>query len=114
MFPGKKIVLGDKEFVLPALSLKQLRNGVLDKLREHDELITNGKAYEGMILRSDIITTALQRNYPDIDEDFVSDNLDLSTVNDVWLTVLGVSSLNSSEAGQPNADPTISGPSTES
>ena len=91
MFPGKKFRLGEQEYVVPALTIGQLRNGALEKLREHDELVAAGKAFEAMYLRAELILAALRRNYPSATEDLVLDTLDLHNIGPIWLYVLGVS-----------------------
>lgn len=113
MFPGKTIKLGDEEFVVPALSLGQLRNGVLDQLQEHDKLVAEGKTFEAMDIRGKVILVAMQRNYPDFSEEKLLTYLDLQNTTEVWLSVLGLSgfSLGENQAAQTEATPGISNPS---
>ena len=91
MFAGTKIKIGEEEFVIPPLSLGQLRNGAMTKLQEHDILVAEGKTFEAMTIRGDIILAALQRNYPDFDGAKLFAWLDLSNINGIWLNVLGAS-----------------------
>ena len=91
MFSGTTCKIGDKDYIVPALSLGQLRGGVLEKLKEHDQLVADGKLFETMALRGEIILAALRRNYPDLDETIIWDSLDMSNTGPVWLAVLGAS-----------------------
>ena len=99
MFPGYKINIGDESYVVPALSLGQLRNGVLTKLKEHDELLAKGNGFfELMELRGVIILDALRRNYPDFPEEKLYNFLDLSNTAAIWNAVLGLSGFQPGEA----------------
>ena len=91
MFQGVTCRIGDNEYVVPALSLGQLRSGLLDKLKEHDQLVADGKLFDTMTLRGEIILAALRRNYPNLEENVVWDSLDMSNTGPVWLAVLGAS-----------------------
>lgn len=91
MFGGTKIKINEEEFIVPPLSLGQLRNGAMTKLREHDELVAAGKTFEATVVRGDIILEALRRNYPDFEEKKLFDWLDMANTSDLWLSVLGAS-----------------------
>jgi hypothetical protein len=91
LFAGTKIRIGDEDFIVPPISLGQLRNGVLSKLQEHDELVAQGKTFETMEIRGTIILEALRRNYPDFEEKRLFDFLDMANVGPIWLTILGAS-----------------------
>ena len=96
-YPGLTIKIGDEEFIIPPLSLGQLRNGALSKMKEHDELITQGRAYDSMVLRGEIILAALRRNYPDFPEDKLMGYLDVGNIYALWMNVLGASGLTPGE-----------------
>jgi hypothetical protein len=91
LFPGTKLTIEGETFIVPALSLGQLRNGVLAKLQEHDKLLSDGKFFESYLIRGEVIVEALKRNYPTIDEAKIMDGLDLQNLGPVWLNVLGSS-----------------------
>lgn len=97
MFKGKKMTLGEREFVVPALSLGQLRNGGVELLRQHDETSAKGQGFDAMELRGKLIHLALQRNYPDLTEEDVFGLLDMANTGEVWQTVLGLSGFTSGE-----------------
>ena len=65
MIPGVKIQLGNKEFEIPPLSLGMLRNGLMEKMKKHDELLQkpNMDANDLLLIRGEIIFAALKRNY---------------------------------------------------
>ena len=91
MFVGTNVTIGDEIYVVPPISLGQLRNGLLSKLQEHDKLIAEGKTFEAIALRGEVILSALRRNYPDFPEGKLYDYLDMSNSTPLWLTILGVS-----------------------
>lgn len=98
LFAGMKVVIGEEEFIVPPLSLGDLRSGVLVQLKEHDELVANGNPFEAMQLRGEIILVALKRNYPDFPEQKLWDWLDVSNIRDLWMAVLGNSGFTPGEA----------------
>jgi hypothetical protein len=115
MLAGTKIKIGDKELVVPPISLGQLRNGTLTLLKQHDDLVAEGKTFDAMIIRGEVILSALHRNYPDFPEDELYAYLDMSNVGPLWLTILGASGFMPGEgtAAVETAQPGTSGPSTE-
>lgn len=96
-FPGVPLKVGDETLIVPALSLGQLRNGMLAKLQEHDKLIAEGRAFDSLAVRGEIILAAIRRNYPDYDEQELFDHLDMSNTAPIWLAVLGASGFNVGE-----------------
>lgn len=113
MFVGTKLKINNRELVMPGLSLGQLRGGVTDKLAQHDTLINEGKIFESVVLRGEVILLALRRNYPDFNETELFDYLDLNTVKPLWNAVLGMSDLLPGEtlAAETNGVVGISNPS---
>ena len=109
LVPGKEVTIGEKTYTLPPLSLGQLRNGAMDKLRKHDEFIAEQKGWDAMLLKGEIILTALQRNYPDLKAKDIDEALDLGNVNDLWLHVLGLSGFTPGEAPATTAIPSADG-----
>jgi hypothetical protein len=98
MFAGAKITIDGEEYVVPPLSLGQLRNGMLIKLREHDEMLNSGKIFDLMTLRGEIILAALRRNYPDFAEERLFAFLDMGNTQSIWLSILGASGFQPGEA----------------
>lgn len=104
MFPGKSVEIGGETFVVPALSLGQLRNGVLAKLAEHDKLVEDGKTFDAFLVRGQVILEALRRNYPDFAEDRLWNFLDVHNTGPLWLTVLGASGFTPGEGEAATTD----------
>ncbi len=97
MFPGVKITIEGADYTVPPLSLGQLRNGVLKKLQEHDELLAAGKVFEATAMRGEVILAALRRNYPNFAEDTLMGFLDMASIGPIWLAVLGASGFSPGE-----------------
>ena len=103
LIPGKKVNLGGKEWVIPPLSLGQLRNGVLERIKQSDELIRGAdgdasKFYEALLIRAEVMHKALERNYPDLTVEKVIDMLDLQNWPEVWNLTMGGSGFDLGEA----------------
>lgn len=111
MTPGKEVQLGDKKFIIPPITLGQLRAGLLDKIKEGDKLAENGDTFGTMDKRADVILAALRRNYSetDLSDSEFFDRLDLSNFSDAWAAALGFSP---GETGAATADGTTSMGST--
>lgn len=114
MFAGTKVMIGEKEYVIPPISLGQLRNGTLPLLKQHDELVAQGDTFAAMEIRGQVILSALRRNYPDFPEETLFEYLDMGNTAPIWLTILGISGFTPGEA-QAAAGTTdgTSSPSTE-
>ena len=113
MLAGIRIKIGDETFICPPISLGQLRNGLMTKLKEHDALAaTTENFFETMTLKGEIILEALRRNYPEFDEKKLFDFLDLGNVTPIWLSILGASGFTPGEAEAVKANGTLD-PSTK-
>lgn len=88
MFSGTKIKLNGRDVVVPPISLGQLRNGTLERLHEHDQLVAAGKTFEAIQLRGEILLEALRRNYPDFSEDEFFSYLDMGNIGPLWLSII--------------------------
>jgi hypothetical protein len=91
MFAGTKVTIDNETIIIPPLSLGQLRNGVLTKLKQHDDLIAQEKTFEAMTLRGEIILEAIHRNYPEFEPSKLYDFLDMGNIGPLWLSILGAS-----------------------
>lgn len=91
MYPGMTITIKGASYIVPPLSLGQLRNGTMTKLKEHDVLVAQDKHFEAAVMRGEIIAEAIKRNYPDFDAQLLYDYLDLKNTSEIWLIVLGAS-----------------------
>src|ERR1700746_47381 len=91
MVPGVSVTMGGQDWVVPPLNLGQLRR-FMPKVRQLTEIgASMGEAQISVLV--DIVTAALQRNYPEITTDQVENLLDLGNANVVLNAVLTGSGL---------------------
>lgn len=104
MINGITVTMGGKECTIPPLTLGQLRQ-LMPKVRQLSEI--GEKIGESQItLIVEIVTAALRRNYPEIDDELVENLLDLGNAVSVLTAVLTGSGLkpweqSSGEAAAP-------------
>jgi hypothetical protein len=95
---GAKVRIGGKEWIIPALSLGQIR-----RLKEKISGLSNLSSMmtdEQVNDVCEIVHTALKRNYPDLALAEVEDMVDLGNMRNVIQAVMGQSGLVSTgEAG---------------
>lgn len=114
LIDGIKVIIGGDEYVMPPLTLGQLRNGALSKINEHDKLIADGNVFEAVSKRAEVIGMALRRNYPELSDEKLLDLLDLRNSPSLWSIALGGSGIILSPETAEVPLPTASGPSTGS
>jgi len=108
MIPGVAVGMGGQDWIVPPLTLGQLRR-LLPKVRQLTEIgASMGEAEIGVLI--DIVTVALQRNYPDITSDKIENVLDLGNAGAVLNAVLTGSGLEPGvaavgESAAPGASP---------
>jgi hypothetical protein len=86
MIPGVTIAMGGRDWLVPPLTLGQLRR-LMPKVRQLTEVgVSMGEAQIGVLV--EIIATALQRNYPDTTAEMVENLLDLGNASSVLNAVL--------------------------
>ena len=91
MVPGVSVTMGGHDWVVPPLTLGQLRR-LMPKVRQLTEIgASMGEAQISVLV--DIVAAALQRNYPEITTDQVENLLDLGNANAVLNAVLTGSGL---------------------
>jgi hypothetical protein len=91
MIDGITVTMGGKEWTIPPLTLGQLRQ-LMPKVRQLSEI--GEKVGETQIaLIVEIVTAALRRNYPEINEELVENLLDLGNAVSVLAAVLTGSGL---------------------
>jgi hypothetical protein len=91
MISGVTITMGGRDWLVPPLTLGQLRR-LMPKVRQLTETDASiGEAQIGVLV--DIVTAALQRNYPDATADMVEGLLDLGNAGAVLNAVLTGSGL---------------------
>lgn len=108
MIPGVAVAMGGQDWLVPPLTLGQLRC-LMPKVRQLTEIGTAmGEAQIGVLV--EIVTAALQRNYPEMTMDKVENLLDLGNASAVLNAVLTGSGLKPSgtplgEAAAPGTSP---------
>ena len=114
MIPGVSVAMGGEEWVVPPLTLGQLRR-LMPQVRQLTEIgASMGEAQIAVLV--DIVTAALQRNYPETTPEKVENLLDLGNASAVLNAVLTGSGLKPSGAamGEAPAPEVTSGAGTAS
>jgi hypothetical protein len=114
-YQGEELDLGGKKYVVPPISLGMLRNGAMEKMERHDKLLEENKFNESMIVRGEIILSALRRNYTEgelSDEEFWA-GIDMRNMVNIWPAILGRSGFAAPGETQAARETTTSGPSTQ-
>jgi hypothetical protein len=108
MIPGVTVAMGGLDWIVPPLTLGQLRR-LMPKVRQLTEIgASMGEPQISVLV--DIVTAALQRNYPEMTTDQVENFLDLGNASAVLNAVLTGSGLKPSgaavgEARAPGTSP---------
>ena len=108
MLPGVTIAMGGRDWLVPPLTLGQLRR-LMPKVRQLTEIgVLIGETQISVLV--EIVTVALQRNYPEATADMVENLLDLGNASAVLNAVLTGSGLKLrddrlGEASAPGASP---------
>ena len=109
MIPGAVVTMGGQDWIVPPLTLGQLRR-LMPKVRQLTEIgASMGEAQINVLI--DIVTAALQRNYPETTPDKVENLLDLGNASAVLNAVLTGSGLkpNGAALGEASAPGTTPG-----
>ena len=113
MVPGVAVAMGGQDWIVPPLTLGQLRR-LMPKVRQLTEIgAAMGEAQISVLV--DIVTVALQRNYPEMTPDKVENLLDLGNASAVLNAVLTGSGLKPGgaamgEASAPGTSPGAGNP----
>jgi hypothetical protein len=95
LIAGVELRLGKKSYTVPPLNLKGLEQH--EAAIERAQLIKDPTTGEVIPLKEkynlicDILLTAIQRNYPEIELEYLKEVVDLGNVNQVFAAVLGQS-----------------------
>ena len=117
MIPGVAVAMGGQDWIVPPLTLGQLRR-LMPKVRQLTEIgASMGEAQINVLI--DIVTAALQRNYPETTPDKVENLLDLGNAGAVLNAVLTGSGLKPGgaamgEASAPGTSPGAGRPDASS
>ena len=91
MLPGVTITMGGRDWLVPPLTLGQLRR-LMPKVRQLTEVgASMGETQISVLV--EIVAAALQRNYPEVTADMVENLLDLGNASAVLNAVLTGSGL---------------------
>src|SRR5438105_3934189 len=91
MIPGVAVAMGGQDWIVPPLTLGQLRR-LMPEVRQLTEIgASMGEAQINVLI--DIVTAALQRNYPETTPEKVENLLDLGNAGAVLNAVLTGSGL---------------------
>jgi hypothetical protein len=96
MLPGVTIAMGGRDWLVPPLTLGQLRR-LMPKVRRLTELGASMDETQISVL-VEIVAAALQRNYPEATVDMVENLLDLGNASAVLNAVLTGSGLKLGDA----------------
>lgn len=103
LIDGVSIKVGVKEYIVPALNFKHIRT-LMPKIQE----LTNIDATmseEQMDNVFTVIHAAISRNYPEINKEFLEENIDLNNVKPIMNAIMGQSGLvktsGEAQAGNP-------------
>jgi hypothetical protein len=81
MIPGMAVAMGGQDWIVPPLTLGQLRR-LMPKVRKLTEIgASMGETQVAVLV--DIVTAALQRNYPEMTPERVENLLDLGNAGSV-------------------------------
>ena len=109
IIPGLVVAMGGEDWIVPPLTLGQLRR-LMPKVRQLTEIgASMGEAQIAVLI--DIVAAALQRNYPEMTPEKVENLLDLGNASVVLNAVLTGSGLKPGGAamGEAPAPDTTSG-----
>jgi len=86
LIPGVEVAMGGENWLIPPLTLGQLRR-LMPKVRQLTEIdAAMGEAQIGILV--EIVAAALQRNYPEMTQETVENLLDLGNAGAVLNAVL--------------------------
>ncbi len=106
MIPGVMIAMGGRDWIVPPLTLGQLRR-LMPQVQRLSALGASMGAEElGIVL--DVVTSALQRNYPDLTPETLAELIDLGNVRAVLTAILTGSGLKPQGDGMGEA-PAVAG-----
>jgi hypothetical protein len=105
-YDGVTVYMDGKEWVVPALSVRQFRQHYQTLL---DSDITPENYPVKMAERLSIVLAAMQRNYPEITEEQLLDMIDLRSFLTIWLAIQSASGLRPATPGESQPVPRSTG-----
>ncbi len=96
LIDGAKVRMGGKEWIVPALSFRQLK-----KLLPKINMLNIGElTVETMDSITEVVHAAISRNYPELSVDDVADMLDVRAAPAVFMAIMGESGLEATSQGE--------------
>src|ERR1700731_3390182 len=102
MIPGTTVNLGGQDYIVPPLALGQLRV-LMPRVQQLAGLDATQMGDAQLKTLIEILTAALQRNYPELTTDQVENLLDLGNAVPVLNAILGGIKLPAAEPAAPNS-----------
>src|SRR5580693_1399336 len=97
MIPGTTVAIGGEEFIVPPLTLGQLRQ-LMPRVQQLAGLDATQMGDAQIQVLIEIVTAALQRNYPAMTKERVEEMLDLGNALPVLNAILGTTRSLAAEA----------------
>ena len=91
-FEGTEVKLGDKTFVVPALTIGQARR-LWPEILEMNDGITAANLPDKQSKWMDIVHAALSRNYPELKREELEELVDLRSIKKLMMIVMGNSEM---------------------
>lgn len=99
LIDGFRLVLGEREFIVPPLTLRSLRL-LAPKLRGIASLGQGVPEVDQLGFITDVVLEALRRNYPDVTADQVEEMIDTHNMTPVLASILSASGLEPAKPGE--------------
>lgn len=103
-FEGEEIELGGEKYIVPALSLRQIRE-LAPKLDKLDSTEAGLPQLEQITAVVDVLHAALSRNYPEMTQDQLLDLIDLGNMSALIAAAMRTSGLEKKVAPREPASP---------
>jgi len=91
LIQGVAVTMGRKEWIIPALSLGQIRRltGKIEGIAKHGSMLTEQQVSDVC----EIVHAALKRNYPEVTIEDVEEMVDMGNMRNVIKAVMGQAGL---------------------
>ena len=86
-----KLQIDGKDYLVPAITLGQLRKTLKAKIEEHDKIALESRVFDALDKRAEIICDVMTAKYPELTQDQILDVLDMQNTGEIWLAMLGAS-----------------------
>lgn len=92
LFPGKKVRIGQSDYIVPALTIRQVRvhADTLAKFATFKQAAPSDKDIDAVI---EVIHAALSRNYPKLELEELQDIIDMNNLPLIVMAIAGQSGI---------------------